>query len=279
MVSVSNRPEPEPHELEELHRGAAAAWPGVEVSLDRFGQAVDAAVADGASVGDLHANDLYLAVACLEAQPRALAILESDIMKAVRPSVERACRDGSVSPDDVMQGTLEKLLVAGKEAPRLTQYSGRGSLVGWVRVVAVREALQDRRRESRQRVHEDAAMIGGGGSSPPPELTLLRDRHQGAFRDAVKKAIAQLDAEQRAILRLSALEGLSIDQLAPLLGVHRATVARRLEKARAAALEHTQAILRRDHGLTESEARSLCAALSSEVDVSIVVALGAEPGS
>jgi RNA polymerase sigma-70 factor (ECF subfamily) len=179
----------------------------------------------------------------------------------------------------VIQVTLEKLLVGGEDGPKIAQYTGRGSLVGWIRVVAVREALQDRPKSKRERVREDVVLLADRPTTPPMELTLLRGQNEGIFRAAVKRALAELPADQRALLRLAFLEGLTIDDLAPLLGVHRATVTRRLERARADALARTQAILQSEHGFTESEARSICQALGSEVDISIAVALQGESGS
>jgi RNA polymerase sigma-70 factor (ECF subfamily) len=71
---------------------------------------------------------------------------------------------------------------------------------------------------------------------------------------------------------MHARDGLSIDRIAPMLGIHRATAARRLERARADALDAARAILQ-EGGLSASEARSLCIALAPEVDVSIARAL------
>jgi RNA polymerase sigma-70 factor (ECF subfamily) len=248
----------------------------VELPIERFASAVEAVLGpEDALSAELHASDLFLAQACLAADPAAIAIFEHDVMRAVRPSVERACRDGIVAPDDVIQGTLEKLLVGGPEAPKLAQYTGRGPLVGWVRVVAVREALQSRRKSKRQRAHEEEAVDVDDALPPlPMELRLLRERHHESLRVAVKRAVTELPVDQRALLRFSALDGLTIDQIAPLLGIHRATVARRLEKARSAVLDRTRAILRSEYRLSESEARSLCLALGAEVDASIGVALG-----
>jgi RNA polymerase sigma-70 factor (ECF subfamily) len=267
--------------LEAMHREAESAWPRVSVPFERFAEAVRAAVASGVDPAELHAKDLYLAVACLAGEATAVNLLEREVIRAVRPSVERACRDGSVAPDDALQTTLERLLVpADGEPPKLSLYTGRGPLVGWVRVVAVREALQGRRRSQRQRAREDSAADDEAALGPVPiELKLLRARHDAAFGAAVKKAFSELTAEQRMLLRFSALEGLTIDEMAPLVGVHRATVARRLERARAEVFERTRAILRADHGLSESEARSLCLALASEVDVSLARALGAGAAS
>ena len=169
----------------------------------------------------------------------------------------------------MIQITLEKLLVG--PPPKLAQYTGKGPLAGWVRVVAVREALQVLRGTKRD-VASEAEVIGTTAASV--DMQLLRDMHGPSFMEAVEEAIGRLTADQRAILRFHAKNGLSIDQIAPMLGIHRATAARRLEKARADVLEHTKAVLRERHGLSDSEARSLCLALGGELDMSLGRALG-----
>jgi RNA polymerase sigma-70 factor (ECF subfamily) len=255
---------------------AVHAWPGVELSEQAFRDGLTRAFEGAAAqLEDLHTSDIYLALACLERQPKAIAALESLLLGAVRRSIERAAQDGS-SVDDVVQTTIEKLVFGPAPAePKLAQYTGRGSLVAWIRVVAVREALQSRRKSKRERIVDDVSLVAGTGtgSAATHELDLLRRRHADSFRGAVQEAIRRLASEQRAILRFHVLDHLTIDQLAPLLGVHRATAARRLEKARVDALHHTKAILRERHGLSDSEAKSLCLALVSEVDVSIGRAL------
>lgn len=264
-----------PSEISEKHREAARIRGPLAVPLDRFAAAVEAALGSGVeSVADIQTGDLYLALACLAGDARAIGLFEAEILKAVRPSVERACRDGDASPDDVMQWTREKLLVGSSEdEPKLRQYLGKGALVGWVRVVAVREALMDRRKSRRERARDDAALLDGGPPALSMELTVLRDRYAASFQVAVKEALRRLSAEQRSLLRFHTHDGLTIDQLAPMLGIHRATVARRLERARADALDHTREILRVEHGLSESEAKSLCLVLAREVDISIGRAL------
>ena len=143
-------------------------------------------------------------------------------------------------------------------------------------MVAVREALQATRKSKRERVRDDVSLLEGASSTTGLELSMLKGLHAAAFRTAVQEALRRLTPEQRAMLRFYTKDGLTIDQLAPMLGIHRATAARRLERARIDALDHTRAILREQHGLSESEARSLCIALGSEVDVSIGRALGEE---
>lgn len=259
-----------------LHAEAQARWPHVTVSLARFEQGVRRAMAS-VPLEQVQASDLFLVLGCLDRQARAIAEFERYVMDATRLSVERACRGSTTNVEDVMQWTREKLLVGEPPVPpKLTQYTGRGALVGWVRVVAVREALQDRRRSKREHVADAVALVDDGSAAVGFELRLLRERHAQDLRAAIEEALRRLSAEQRSILRLQAHDGLTIDQIAPMLGVHRATAARRLERARAAALEHTRAVLRERHGLSESEARSLCTALGTEVDISFSRAFASE---
>lgn len=256
-----------------LHQ-AAAALHQVPLSLSTFAEAHAAAIAAGAPPDAIAAADLYLALACLAGSREALAIFERDVLAAVLPSVVRACRDSMIAVDDVIQRTRERLFV--EQPPKLAQYLGRGPLIGWVRIVAVREALQDRRKSRRQRARDDAALLGAPDAAPDLEVDVLQRRYGAAFRLAVTAALRRLTAEQRTLLRLHTHDGLSIDQLAPILGVHRATAARRLERARTDALEQTRAILRENHGLSPSEARSLVAVLGRALDISIGAALASE---
>lgn len=267
--------------VRERFEEAATHFPHATVSLEQFAHAVERAVASGASLAELQTNDLFLALSCLAKDASSLAKLERDIILPLQPTIERVCRNGKTSADDVIQWTREKLLVSGgtgrdgvASPPKLTQYTGRGSLAGWIRVVATREALQDRRKSKHELTSMDAvSLLGGGPPAVSMEVALLRERYAASFRTAVEGALKALTPEQRSLLRFHTKDGLTIDQLAPMLGVHRATAARRLERARLDALEHTRRILRDSQGLSESEARSICTALGSEIDVSIARAL------
>lgn len=260
-----------------LHAAAVAMWPDVKLTLERFRAAVKAAVDAGTTLESLHANELYLAAACLDGDSAAVAAFERHVMSAVRPAVERTCRDG-VNADDIVQGTLAKLLT-GPPSPKLAQYTGKGSLVGWVRVVAVREALQAKRRSKHEIPTDEAVVVGPAQTAQSVEMRMLKDLHGPAFGKAVQDAMKRLTVEQRALLRFHVRDGLGIDQIAPMLGIHRATAARRLEKARSDVLEHVQAILRERHGMSESEVKSLCMALGTEVDLSLSRALADEAPS
>ncbi len=258
----------------EAHRKASQVWPDVRVALARFRDVLEAALAATEETVDrLHAGDLYLVAACLDGDAHAVAALEGNVLGEVRASVERACRhEGTV--EDAIQTTLTKLLV-GPPGPKLAQYTGRGSLVAWVRVAAVREALQAQRRTKREILTDEHAAPGSPHTAASVELKILRDLHGPNFGKAVEEAMRRLTAEQRALLRFHMRDGLTIDRIALMFGIHRATAARRLEKARGDVLAHTTAVLKERHGLSESEVKSLCLALGGDIDLSLCLALGA----
>jgi RNA polymerase sigma-70 factor (ECF subfamily) len=257
------------------HREAAAMWPQVSVPLGRFREVLEAGIAaGGTTLETIHAGDLYLVAAILAGDAAAVAVLENDVMGQVHGSIVRACKPNG-NPEDTVQTTLAKLLT-GPPEPKLAQYTGKGPLVGWVRVIAVREALQAQRKTKKEVLGDEELLTGRGATAASVEMKMLKDIHGPSFGKAVQDAMRRLTSEQRALLRFSVRDGLTIDQIAPMLGIHRATAARRLEKARMDALAHTQAILRERHGLSDSEAKSLCLALGREVDVSLGRALSDE---
>ncbi|HWB79497.1 MAG TPA: sigma factor-like helix-turn-helix DNA-binding protein, partial [Nannocystaceae bacterium] len=64
------------------------------------------------------------------------------------------------------------------------------------------------------------------------EHVVLRAEARAALADALSTAVSELDAEDRALLRLHVSDQLGIDDIARLYGVHRATAARRVDRAR-----------------------------------------------
>jgi RNA polymerase sigma-70 factor, ECF subfamily len=70
-------------------------------------------------------------------------------------------------------------------------------------------------------------------------------------------------------LRQHALDGLSIDRLAALHKVHRATAARWVEAARTAALEHTRLALGRRLRVGPDELESVMRLVRSQLDITL----------
>ena len=256
-----------------------AAWPGVEVARERLAAFVASRASDGGSgraedVERLHAADLYLACACAAGDPAALAAFEraylakvGDLLRGVRPSPELV--------DEVRQHLRERLFLG--ERPRIEDYSGRGSLVSWLRVAALRAASNLRRSEdARDRVEAHAP--APGGVPLDPELALVRSRHSHEFEQALRDAFGSLDERERNLLRLHFLDGLGIDGLAPVFGVHRATVARWLAAARQRLQDAVLELLRARLEVDAKELESLTRVVRSDLEISLQTLLGAAHG-
>ncbi len=182
----------------------------------------------------LRVDDVLWAEACLDGDPEALRELEVCLATASRGVARRA----SVSERDELQQRLRiRLLVAEDGAgPKLAQYAGRGALAGYVKVVAMNLLL---------RVQAPRPPSSDSGLTALPdaldwESGVLRVDQQVKFREAFRKAVSLLTVRQRALLRLNLLDGLTIDELAPLYGAHRSSVARWLAEAKGALESETR---------------------------------------
>jgi RNA polymerase sigma-70 factor, ECF subfamily len=231
-----------------------------------------------AALGAANPAELYLAFGCLHGQAWALAGFERDCLSHVAPHLAHLRRPAAFI-DDVRQRLVEKLLVRhGDRAPRIGEYSGRGSLARWVKVAALRTALdlidQERRHGNRADVDEADTL----GQTADPELTYIKERHRDDFRAAFQAALAALTPEQRNVLRLNVLDGLNIAQIGALFGVHRATIARRIAGAREALLLGTRQQLQARLGASERDVDSLVTLLRSQLDVSLHRYLGKDAG-
>lgn len=268
-------------ELEALLAGivarAVAAWPGVRVDAERFVRAIaqrlPATGPAAVALAALQTDDLYLACGCADGDPAALAGFEA----CYGPVIERSIVAIGVSPDDradLGQIVRERLLVspATGEPPRIVKYVARGSLAAWVRVVATRETLRvlpRARRAEREAAAGDEQLAGLTASDDDPEVGYLKRQYRNEFKQAFHAAVAALGARQRLLLRQHALDGLSIDQLAALHGVHRATAARQVQAARDAVLAGTRRELMQRLRLSPRELASMMRLIHSQLDLSL----------
>ena len=258
-----------------IERGRAA-WPQVAVDPDAFAEHVKAF--GEASLDDLHAEDLWLAFAAGQGNDFAISALDRELANVVVLAVARL--RNKVSPDDVAQLLREKLLVTKSGPPKILEYSGRGPLAGFMRIAAIRLALSSTRRG------DAAAMVPVSremllevpDTLDDPELEHFRTRYASDFKLAFESALADLTAEERNLLRLSLVDGLTIDEIGSLFNVHRATAARRLERARDSVQQETRRILSERLKVTPSELRSILGVIRSQLDLSIQRLLADEQG-
>jgi RNA polymerase sigma-70 factor (ECF subfamily) len=258
------------HALSRALADARARRPTVSVDDVAIVRAIaEHAAPDGdpaAAVAALHTGDLLLASARLAGDRTALAIFDETFMPGVREAV-RTIDPSPAFGDEIVQRLRERLLVAAGDGPaRLAEYSGRGALAAWLRVAAIRTALNARRADHRYVAAEGLDRIAGGAN---PELEVLRRTYRQEFADAFRESVRALEDRERAILRLSVVDGLDQAALAALYRVSVSTISRWLARARDRIAEDTERRLRSRLRLTSSEFDSLAALVVSQLDVSL----------
>jgi RNA polymerase sigma-70 factor (ECF subfamily) len=252
---------------DERFRLGRAAWPQIALSEDVFLQHIARCAPEDPSA---NIGDLYLACACLQGVTEALAELD----RTVQLRVPRALAHMKLPPhqvDDLCQEVRERLLLPdGDRPPKLLGYAGRGTLVSWICVVALRAAVDQLRAADRRAAREgefDEDLIDDGAHNP--ELELLKQRYRPRFKEALLAALAMLSSRQRNLLRLSVVEGLTLEQIAPIYAVTKSTAHRWLGEARAQIVAEVGEFLKQRVGFSAGELDSLTYLLQSQLDLSL----------
>jgi RNA polymerase sigma-70 factor, ECF subfamily len=246
-----------------LVRRARAHFPGITCDDATLAEVV----ARNAEVpADELSDEIVLAAACVVGDVGAIAELDRHYREQLFALVAGIAGDLA---DDIMQDVLAKLLVSTDRPPRLAEYGGCGSLLSWLRVVAAREAISALRRARREVDADDERLWGSLLASHDSELALIRAESGAVIKRAFAAAVASLEVRERNLLRQHLLDGLSIDDLAPLYATHRATVARWLRAAREHVWTATEDTLRAELQLTPSQLDSLLRSARDYLDLSL----------
>jgi RNA polymerase sigma-70 factor, ECF subfamily len=223
----------------------------------------------GGVLRELHAADLYLACACANEVPGAVRAADEAYLSSTSSALHHL--DGpSEFADEVRQILRDKLFVASAGAPpKIVGYSGRHPLAAWIRIAARRVGISLRRGESVRAKVSAAALSEVLPSGADPELDYLKARYRAEFREAFQAAVAALTDRERVMLRLSLVEGLSHDKIAPIYGVTQPTITRWIAKARESISESTHRILCERLQLGASEVHSIAKLVYSELHLSL----------
>lgn len=274
------RAEADPAALEELLEGAiaAACAEHPELPLDEPRLLAHFARHAGddplAALPSLALGDLFLACACAAGEPAALAAFDAE---QLRPLGSALARTGAAlaTIDEVLQLVRVQLLVARDGAPPgIADYGGRGNLRSWLRVTALREVVRASARAEREVPLEDERLLESLFPAADPDRGHLQGLHYPEVKAAFEEALSALAPKERLLLRQSVLDGVSIDRIGALNGVHRATAARWVERARERLVARTRRGLARRLGASPSETESVLRLCLSRLDVSLQRLLG-----
>lgn len=164
-------------------------------------EAPGAASRDSAQVSDL-----------VRRAQRGDALAVNRLLDVLTPYVARIC--GSIAMQDGPDAAQEAYIAIFRALPQLNEPA---ALFGWVRSIAVREAVRVAKRNQRL---------------PTAELEDMPIRVDPQLATDVRDVLARLSPEHRAVLVLRDLEGLDQAAVAKILEVPPPTVRTRLFRAR-----------------------------------------------
>lgn len=225
-------------------------------------------------IDEVRADELCLVLACEKGDEAAW----SELVANFDATVKSAARKMSANNEDAedLAGSIWAELYGlrqdadGNKKSKLSYYSGRGSLGGWLRAVVSQLAIDEFRKQSKfvqieeGREFENLAETASNNShndqvihhADNPEELLIDKRTTGDIADALGKSVASLDAEDRLILKLYYFDDLKLKDIAAAFGYHEATASRRLTRIQADIRKSVEKRLKAENGWSESEVRT-----------------------
>jgi RNA polymerase sigma-70 factor, ECF subfamily len=209
----------------------------------------------------LRVDELALARACAAGNNAAWELFLTRYREKLYLSALRIAREDSTArelADGLYADLYGTSTREGQRVSKLSSYTGRGSLEGWLRTVLAQEYVNRYRRTKRLVSLEEESDDGVQFQAPDPEpVTAVDDR----LAQATDEALAYLSGEERTILSAYYLDDRTLAEIARMLGVHESTISRKLDKlAKSLRKQIVAALLRR--GMTRRQAEE-----ALEVDV------------
>ncbi len=271
-------------DLDHLYEEGAAAWPAIAVPRDAFSATVAPRLTEATKVAGSEAPggesltgsaavlaaDLYLAVALELGIASALAEFEARLVPRLRAALGRSGAVGDQLADVVQELRVRILVGDGARPARIRDYAGRGSLLAWLKVAALRDLANQRRGAARTPWRDAGSVSSVAAPVIAPDRLLLEGRYGPALRQALATGLRGLPPREQTLLRLHYVDGVALDRLGALYGAHKSTVSRWLAAARDALLGHAIAAVRAvAAGADTRELESLCATLCSQLELSL----------
>ncbi len=204
-----------------------------------------------------HAEELALVRAAAAGDEDAVRAFEREYLEPVAFVLAR------FESDELLQRVRYRLLA--EKPPRILQYSGRGPLKSWLRVVLVREGLMALREKKREVDLDEAdALLAEDG-----EIAHMKMLYGAKFKEAFAQAFSALEPLERNILRYHYLDGLSFEEIASTRRVHRTTITRMFQRIRDTLFRGTREAMMLEVSASDTELDSIMRLIESQMDVSL----------
>src|SRR5712692_7732371 len=201
----------------------------------------------------LRVEELALARACAAGQERAWEIFMSRYREKLYDIAAYIAKESSAARElaDALYADLYGTTTRdGQRISKLSSYTGRGSLEGWLRTVMAQEFVNRYRRQRRLVSLDEESEEGAQFAAADPDPAVAVDPRVEAGTD---EALAALSVEDRFVLASYYLDGGTLAEIARALGVHETTISRKLDKV-AKTLRKQIMAARRRRGMSRREA-------------------------
>lgn len=256
---------------EALLASARMAWPRVRFDEEHLIRFVGERLTGdelAAALAAAPAADLALAAACVAQEPAAHAAFETVLDEV---DVAGASTGALLDQIEEVKQLLRVQLLVEKDGkpPGIAGYRGKGPLRGWVRITAARELIRHKKKRTRE-VSFSESLEKYLTSGVDPALEHLKAEYRHEFALALDEAIGDLTAEDRTLLRQAIVDDMSIDAIGAAFGVHRATAARWLNRARGALVAATHRRLADRLHMPVEQIESVIRLVQSKLDASVI---------
>ncbi|HEY4060220.1 MAG TPA: sigma-70 family RNA polymerase sigma factor [Kofleriaceae bacterium] len=207
-------------------------------------------------------DDARLVARALAGDAEAIRAVDQRVRDAASSAAKRLAGDRAMA-DEIAQRVSEKLWTG--ESPVLRGFTGEAPLGAWLRVIAYRDGVDLRRAKE---VPSDELLIERVVGTTEPALARLRTAYVVAFKRSFSAAFATLSLHDRDLVRRHHLDGLTLEQLAKLYDVHRATIARQLASVRSALVGATRDAMRSELSAS-TDLEEVLALIASKLEISL----------
>lgn len=309
-------PEPEKHGhliescagiIKDMHDKCVGKAPNFGVALDCFRESLELSIdkflfqpASGTVsideieefLNSVQAEDLFMAIACAEGNERAWWEFDQN-HRAYLERVSRHLASSDLNAQEVVDRVYVELygtrIVDGKRVSKFANYSGKGSMRGWLRTV-IWHSLVDMHRASHDEISLDEMTenVGEGyahssfadadlGGEEEMIDEISRARYRDAIVSSIEKAFSALHDHEKLLLLYYHSENLKLREIARLVEkpesplrkwfqrkssvrkkdpssrIHESTIMRWLEKTYKKILRSFNELLRTEHRLEPRE--------------------------
>lgn len=239
-----------------------------------------------AFIDEIRADDLCLILAC----EKNIESAWNDLVTNFDATVKSAAR--KISPNVEESEDLASSIWAelyglkhdadGKLKTKLSYYSGRGSLGGWLRAVVSQLAIDQYRKQSKlvqieetkefenlanesSEKNENSSVVA---HTDTPEEIFSEKQALRDVSEAFSQAITELEAEDKLLLKLYYFDDLKLKDIGNSLGFHEATASRKLVRVQTEIRKSVEQILKNRHGWNEEEVKRCLSETASKLGIS-----------